>query len=76
MNTRSMQWKIQGEGPKYRDPFPHQTWRLFDTEILTSKGSDITYQLADFLFFLMKGTLHFATKLYVSQHTSFAYNWL
>ena len=76
MNTRSMQWKIQGEGPKYRDPFPHQTWRLFDTEILTCTRSDITYLLADFFFFLMKRTLHFATKLYVSQHTSFAYNWL
>ena len=73
MNTRNTQWKIQGEGPKYWDPSPHQTWRLFDTEILTSTGSYITYPLAD--FFLMERTLHFATKLFVSQHTSFAYNW-
>ena len=53
------QWRIPGEGPD--PPSPHQTWRLFETEILTSTGSYITFYLAD--FFLMKHTLTFASKL-------------
>ena len=43
-----------GSGP------PYQTWRLFETEILTSTWSYITF---NWLIFLMKHALHFATKL-------------
>ena len=48
--------RVRGSRP------PYQTWRLFETEILTSTGFYITFYLADFFFFLMKCALHFATK--------------
>ena len=41
-------------------PAPIRPSACLRTEILTSKGSYITFQLADFV---MKRTLHFATKL-------------
>ena len=54
---------IQGEGAGCPDPPPppHQTWPLFETEILTATESYITFSLAD--FFLKKRTLHFAASL-------------
>ena len=71
MNTRSTQRKIQGEGPKYRDPPPSPS----DLTLVWYRNSYI-YRILYYLWngwffsFLMKRTLHFATKLYVSQHTS------
>ena len=50
--------RIQGEGAD--SPAPIRPTACLRTEILTSKGSYITFQLADFV---MKRTLHFATKL-------------
>ena len=46
------------EWPSVADPY--QTWRLFETEILTSTGSYITF---NWLIFLMKRASHFSTEL-------------
>ena len=53
-SCKPLQWRILGEGPAY------QTWRLFDTKILTSAGY---ISLFSRLIFLMKHALHFAVKL-------------
>ena len=58
LETIEKQWRIQVWAPSPA----YQTWRFFETEILTSKGSYITFKLADFL---VKRALHFATKLNV-----------
>ena len=58
LETIEKQWRIQVWAPSAA----YQTWRFFETEILTSKGSYITFKLADFL---VKRALHFATKLNV-----------
>ena len=61
-----VQCRIQGEDPGIRTPPPPpETWRLFETEMLTPTGSYITFYLADFL---VKRALHFATKLNSRDH--------
>ena len=42
--AKQMQWRIQGEGPGGPDPPPpYQTWRLFETKILTWTGPYTTF---------------------------------
>ena len=54
-----IQWRIQGEGQG--GPYlPYQTLHLFETEILTRR---YCISLFNWLIFLMKLALHFATKL-------------
>ena len=49
-----------GGGPGVRTP--HHTWRLFETQILTSIGSYIAFY-NNWLIFLMKRALYFITRL-------------
>ena len=62
-NWEIKQWQIQGKGlggPKTYPPPPHQTWHLFETEILHWQDC---ISLFHWLIFLMKCMLHFTTKL-------------
>ena len=53
-SRKPLQWLILGEGLAY------QTWRLFETKILTSAGY---ISLFNWLIFLMKHALHFTVKI-------------